>query len=312
MAVNPENLRNRQNKTPFEIAESNDDIEVCYLIYNNYLNHRRKKIEHNKDKAKNFLSMTPNFYLEMKWEVNVPLLSYFCPNDTCKIWKFYENVRMDYSFVDFKNVSSVRSPSSWFFLGNSPNLDIFLAEWEKKSYFNPFEQLEEDEKKLIMSEIMNSNRINGEFKLKNCTIAESKSMWTKKPVYEKVNGWNAKKYEVNITAYVNLHSPEKFIYENFSYDNYFDDSKDLGLKILQKVSKDDVKNNIVKNLKVTDEKMRKALMKMDDKGDKKLKAYVWVAENFPIKTSVNKIKFIHKFFIRQKKIKKLIINIFRV
>ena len=32
--------------------------------------------------------------------------------------------------------------------------------------------------------------------------------------------------------------------------------------------------------------MRNALMKMSDNKDKKLKAYVWIAENFPIKSSV--------------------------
>lgn len=222
----------------------------------------------------------------MKWEVNVPLLSYFCPNDTCKIWKFYENVRMDYSFVEFKKMSSVKSPSSWFFLGNSENKDVHLADWEKKTFFNPFEDFEEDEKKLVLAEIMNHNRINGEFKIKNCQISESLSGWTKKPVYEKIGGWNAKKYEVNITAFVNLHSKERIVYENFNAENYFDDEKDLGMKVVFQEDKKDVKKNIVDNMKVNDEKMRKALMKIEEKGDKKLKAYVWVAEDFPIKSSV--------------------------
>jgi hypothetical protein len=193
---------------------------------------------------------------------------------------------MDYSFVEFKKISSVKSPCSWFFLGSSPGSDVVQADWEKKNFFNPFEDFEEDEKKLVLAEILNHNRINGEFKIKNCQIAESLSSWKKKPVYEKVSGWNAKKYEVNITAFVNLHSKEKIIYENLTFDNYFDDEQDLGMKLLFQENKEDVKKNIVDNMKVSDEKVRKALMKIEEKGDKKLKAYVWVAENFPIKSSV--------------------------
>lgn len=256
------------------------------MIYDSLLEHRKNKILKNKEKAKNFLSQCPNFHLEMKWEVNVPLLSYFCPNDTCKIWKFNENVRMDYSFVEFKKMSSIKTPSSWFFLGNSTNLDISLCDWEKKSFFNPFEDFEEDEKKLIIDEILNDKRINGEFKIKNCQISECLSSWTKKPIFEKINGVNAKKYEVNITAFVNLHSKQKIIYENLTFDNYFDDTKDIGMKVVYQENKEDFKKNIVDNMKVNDDKLRKELMKIDEKGDKKLKAYIWVAENFPIKSSV--------------------------
>ncbi len=92
---------------------------------------------------------------------------------------------------------------------------------------------------------------------------------------------NAKKYEVNITAFVNLHSKQKIIYENLTFDNYFDDTKDIGMKVVYQENKEDFKKNIVDNMKVNDDKLRKELMKIDEKGDKKLKAYIWVAENFP-------------------------------
>lgn len=285
----PAHIRNSRQKSPFELAQTHEDIELVELIYDNYLMYKKKKVEKNKEKAKNFLSQCPNFHLEMKWEVNVPLLSYFCPNDTCKIWKFCENVRMDYTFVEFKKVSSVRSPSSWLFLGNSENTEIQLANWEKKTFFDPFEDFDEEEKKLVISEIMNHNRINGEFKIKNCQISPSLS-WTRNPIIEKIDQWNAKKYEVNITAFVNLHSKEKIVYEKLTFDNYFDDIQDLGMKIIFQENKQEVKKNIVDNMKVDNDKMKKALMKIEEKGDKKLKAYVWVAENFPIKSSVRNIK----------------------
>lgn len=339
-----ENSRNSDKQSVFEIAQSNEDLEAVCLMYDFILERRNKKITRNKERAKNFLAKTPNFYLEMKWEVNVkvPLVSYFCPNDVCKIWKFDQNVRMDYSFVEFKNLSSVRCPSSWYFLGgfgkkentikkanesqsiqklplkglystndnllgyeksnnfnkhnslkneddqSNQDSNIFQANLKTNTYFNPFEEFEESEKQLIIKDIMNSHRIHGEFKLKDCVITESLGGWGKKPVYEKINGWNAKKYEVSLTAFVNLHNKEKFFYEDLNKDDYFDINKPLHKKIVFVENKEDTKKNIADGFKVKNDKMRSALIKMSDNKDKKLKAQVWIAENFPIKSSVSK------------------------
>jgi GPCR-chaperone len=332
-----ENSRNSDQQSAFEVAQSNEDLEAVCLMYDYLLEKRAKKIAKNKERAKNFLSKQPNFYLEMKWEVNVkvPLVSYFCPNDICKIWKYDQNVRMDYSFVEFKNLSSVRCPSSWYFLGGfkkstdqsnfirelttsnqqitnelkTNNLQsnekknfeilpnniflneneqsvIFQANWKKNTYFNPFEEFDESEKELIIKDIMNSHRIHGEFKLKNCIINESVGGWSKKPIIEKINGWNAKKYEVSLTAFVNLHNKEKFFYEDFIKEDYFDSEKPLHKKIIYVEDKESTKKNIADGFKVKNDKMRNALMKISDNKDKKLKAYVWIVDNFPIKSSV--------------------------
>lgn len=347
-----ENTRNIDKQSVFEIAQSNEDLEAVCLMYDYILDKRNKKIARNKERAKNFLSKTPNFYLEMKWDVNikVPLVSYFCPNDTCKIWKFDQNVRMDYSFVEFKNLSSVRCPSSWYFLGGFGKINnssrnnqsfnkkalstrlsntndkllgyqriimndiieektkndsskieeenqiqesnIFQANWKANTYFNPFEEFEESEKQLIIKDIMNSHRIHGEFKLKDCIISESLGGWgNKKPVYEKINGWNAKKYEVSLSAFVNLHNKEKFFYEDLNKDDYFDADKPLHKKIIYVENKENTKKNIADGFKVKNDKMRSALIKISDNKDKKLKAYVWIAENFPIKSSVKNLLF---------------------
>lgn len=325
LANSAENSRNADKQSAFEIVQSHEDLEAVCLIYDYILERRNRKIKKNKERAKYFLAKNPNFYLEMRWEVNVkvPLMSYFCPNDTCKIWKYDKNVRMDYSFVEFKNLSSVRCPSSWLFLGgyeknpnnkdtskklnqlvnnslmnkindinliteeNTEESNIFQANWKKNIYFNPFEELDESEKTLIINEIMQSHRIHGEFKLKNCEIMESLSGWSKKPVFEKINGWNAKKYEVSVTAFVKLHNKEKFYYDNFIKDNYFNSEKNLEKKIIFSEDNQNTKKNIADGFKVKNDKMRNALLKMSDNKDKKLKAYVWIADNFPIKSSVS-------------------------
>jgi hypothetical protein len=189
---------------------------------------------------------------------------------------------------------------------NSQESNIFQANWKANTFFNPYEEFEESEKQLIIKDIMNSHRIHGEFKLKDCVITESLGGWGKKPVYEKINGWNAKKYEVSLTAFVNLHNKEKFFYEEFCKEDYFDAAKPLHKKIVFSENKEDTKKTIADGFKVKNDKMRSALIKMSDNKDKKLKAHVWIAENFPIKSSV-RIYFIYYFFLFYLKINKKIL-----
>ena len=73
-----------------------------------------------------------------------------------------------------------------------------------------------------------------------------------------------------------MHNKEKFYYEDFTKEEYFDENKPLNKKIIY--SEDKVEND----------EMRNALLKMSDKKEKKMKAYVWIADNFPIKSSVRK------------------------
>ena len=253
------------------------------------LKRRNSKIIKNLEKAATFLSMIPNFYMEMNWEVNVPLLGFLCPKDTCNIWKYDKNVRMDYTFSQFKNLSSVRRPSS-FILKENPltsNKEIFRIDYQSNTFFNPFEPLEEDEKMLIIKDIMNSHRLNGEFKLKNCLVNESKHYWSGKKVYETVDGIKTQKYEINITAYVNLRNKEKLEYENLDKQNYFNSNYALNKRKTVLMDEAKLKSHIADGLHVKNDRIRNQIMTMGNNKDKKLKAYLWIAEDYPIKSSVN-------------------------
>jgi hypothetical protein len=265
-----------------------EDAESVCLIYEHLLKRRSAKIKRNLERTSMFLSIIPNFYMEMNWEVNVPLIGFLCPKDTCKIWKFERNVRMDYTFAQFKNLSSVRKSTSFLLKENSNTneRDIFKVDLQSKTFFNNFEPLEEDEKMLVVKEILNCNRLNGEIKLKNCIVSESKTYWGAKNVFENVDGIKAQKYEVNLTAWVNLHTKEKFDYENLDPVNYFKADKSLTRRVTVVMDEHLLKSHIADGLKVKNDKIRNQIMKIGVNKDKKLKAYIWVADNFPIKSSV--------------------------
>ena len=65
----------------------------------------------------------PNFYFEMKWDVDssvMPLVGMFAPSDTFKIWKYKNQLRVDFTLIGYKNLKSKRSNISILF--NPTNL----------------------------------------------------------------------------------------------------------------------------------------------------------------------------------------------
>jgi hypothetical protein len=90
------------------MASSLENEECVDLIYNHLVKRRNEKIIRNKQRASQFLNAIPDFYIEMNWEVNVPLMGFLCPKDTCKIWKYKNNVNMNNTFLQMRNLSSIR------------------------------------------------------------------------------------------------------------------------------------------------------------------------------------------------------------
>ena len=68
-------------------------------------------------------------------------------------------------------------------------------------------------------------------------------------------------------------------------DIYFDKNAEIRHRTFLLMDKNKLKNHLANGFKVKNDKLRETLMKLDNK-EKNLKAYVWVAENFPVKSSV--------------------------
>ena len=153
--------------TPMSIAVSYGDEEMARIIYNFYLKLREKRVDTNNKNVAKYLGEMNDLYIELKWKVSIPLLSFLCPNDVIKIWKRGNELRADFTFVDYKTFHCIRRQTSLMLKFNKEknNHEILQANHEKKEYYDFMDPLEQDEIDLVMKEIMTKKRMNGSFKL---------------------------------------------------------------------------------------------------------------------------------------------------
>lgn len=250
------------------------------VIYNKALLNKENRLLQSKIKANTFMAEIPNFYVEMKWEVNIPLFSFLCPNDVCKIWKYDNKIKMDYTFIEMKGLSTIRSPTSFIYDGD--NKETYLIYWEKNKWFNQFEPLEEDEKQLIVDDLLDGVRLNSEIKLNNLQFTPATN-WRGNPVYEKINGFKTQLFKVKVEGIVDIHDMNMTEYETFEKEKYINKSTEIKKVIHKLVSNEATKEKIAKNLKLKNEIVKEQLDLLGKNKNKKLKANVWVADNYPFK-----------------------------
>ena len=261
------------------IAVSYDDEEIVRLIYDFYLQSRLKRVKSNNSKLAEYLKSMKDLYIELKWKVSIPLLSFLCPNDTIQIWKKGDEVRADFTFVDFKSLRVIRNPNSLLLKYNhSKNEHEFLkANHKKKEYYNFIEPLEQDEIELIIKELMTKKRMNGSFKLIECHLVESEE--NGKKVFEEVNGWKAQKYQLNLKVKLDRNPTEVIEYYDLNEDNYLNKDTNI-VKNRVAFGENDLKGNLEEGLHIKNTLVTKSMNELEK--EKTMKAFVWVIVNCPI------------------------------
>ena len=267
--------------TPLDLAISYENRELVSILYDKYVKRRSEKFRRNLREISNYFKGMHDFYVELKWKVHVPLLSFLCPNDVCPIWKKGTNIRMDTSFVDFKNLSTIRNPNSFMMLTNNKEEKINLIKCDRKTknYYNITEELDDEEKELVINDILTKKRVNGNFHLLTCKMEESLSFFGSKKIIEEINGWKAQKYELKLTVRVDMNTIKKIEFKNLDENNYLDKNKDI-IKNLMYANEKHLKETFEKGLHMKNKQFEKSLTELEK--EKSLKAYVWIVDNSPI------------------------------
>jgi hypothetical protein len=271
--------RDENRWTPMSIAVSYDDEEIIRMMYNFYLKSREERIKRNNKKIAECLGTMKDLYMELKWKVSIPILSFLCPNDVIKIWKRKDELRADFTFVDYKTLRVIRNLTSILIKYNKAKgiHELLKANHVKKEYYDFAEPLEQDEIELVLKEVMTKKRMNGSFKIIECRLEETEE--DGKKVFEEVNGWKAQKYQLNLKVKIDRNPTEIVEYDDLNEENYLNKEKNIIKKRIA-FGEHDLKENLEQGLHIKNTFVTKGMSELEK--EKTLKAYVWVILNCPI------------------------------
>ena len=252
------------------------------MLFKNYLIRREERFKSRALTISNYFQNMKDFYVELKWKVKIPLLSWLCPNDVIKITKYGSSVRADYTFVDYKALSVIRKPLSFYLKINEETKipEIFRLDREKNEYYEFMEPLDEEEFQLVFKDIMNKQRMNGSFKILECKLEENKTFFDKtKNVFEEIHGKMAQKYTLNLNVQFDKNPTEIVEYYDLDENNYLNEETEI-IKYIRAFGDKDLDKKIQEGLHIKNTAVLSGIKELEK--EKKMKASVWVVQNSPI------------------------------
>ena len=275
-------LKDKNKWTPLSIAISYGDREMVEILYRAYLKRREERIKSRTQIIANYFEKMRDFYVELKWKVKIPLLSWLCPNDVIKMTKYGNNVRADYTFVDYRRLSVIRKPLSIYLKYDEEKKEheILRLDRETKQYYDLNEPLDEEEFQLVLKDIMNKKRMNGSFKILECKLEENKTFFDKtKNVIEEIHGFTAQKYTLNLSVQLDRNPTEIIEYIDLDENNYLNKDTEI-IKSIREFGEKDLDKGIEDGLHIKNTAVLKGIKELEK--EKKMKASVWVVQNSPI------------------------------
>ena len=170
-------------------------------------------------------------------------------------------------------------------------IDFYKKDIKKNTYYLQNEPLDDEEKNLIINEIMQNKRMIGNFKLLRCDISESVGFFSNEPIFENVNGFLSQKYELNLTVKAEQFPIKIIEYYDFNENNYLNKNENI-IKSEKNINEKELKEKFKDNFHVKNENFSKSISELEK--EKKLKAYVWIANDtfFNSRDCVNLIKIL--------------------
>ncbi|CAD8084585.1 unnamed protein product [Paramecium sonneborni] len=164
-------------------------FQQCYRI-------KRNEFLNQFNQLSNILQQVPNFQLDMNWNFDSPLpfIKLLAPNDTIKLYKYEQQLRLDSTLVGFSKLQCKRRNTSLLFKQNK----LFQINRTNQFYTDPLEELDTEEKKLIIYDILHSEPVSGALDITSCTIKQCMD-WRGRKIIEQVGQYSCEKFDIKIT-----------------------------------------------------------------------------------------------------------------
>ena len=191
------------------------------------------------------------------------------------------NTRADFTFVDYRRLSVIHKQLSYFLkLNETKELNFLRVDRKKKEYYDPFENLDEEEIQLVLKDLMNKQRMNGSFKILECKLEENNSFFDKnKKIFEEIHGFKAQQYTLNLNFRLDQNPTEIIEYFDLNEENYLNEKTNI-VKNVKEFGEKDLQKGLQDGLHIKNDTVIKGIKELEK--EKKMKTTVWVMHNSPI------------------------------
>ena len=179
-------------------AISQQNPRLLALVFDCLNEVKKQKIQRNKLRVLSRLEQIPDFYTEIHWECQsnwIPFLNKIAPSDTFQIWKVGSMIRLDFTLVGFKQLQNKRRRMRIIFRdGQKVNdkyahIDSLMINKDRQIMFNPLEDLDEEEKLAVLTDMMSANPIQNELNIVRQAWSQVFNFWGQ-PQTDVLNGYD--------------------------------------------------------------------------------------------------------------------------
>lgn len=211
--------QNRFHWSALDEAVTAQDEEFVKFYVNWVLDWRQANIGRTLDEVAIFVAdYDLDFQVKLNWSVKFPLLTWLLPHDKVTLTKIGTSLKAAFTFADFDKLSIKRANLAN--VVHTKTRQVFRINSDKNFWSNPFEEVGDEEKKVIYEEFMAGRKLSLGSQLGQFSIKQAKTLFGY-DVESVVDGWKTKVYDIGFSfTYAEYDKIRVMFEEGFEPETY--------------------------------------------------------------------------------------------